>query len=1569
MKTTLLNISKAMAFATAIGAASVAWAQQVTGVFPASTDFESNTDYVVLDSTASNVSPRPESHGTFTASPSKVLDLEEADDPIVKSFGTSLSGSVYFDALLKLAPATTTPEVSGATDKLLVYTKIFTEPTTTTNLCVWAKDAQGTAQEFQLTNTIDKATWYRVVIAVNNGEYQVFLNDNYPSTPCATAGGTSTFYALSDGALSEVALAGSGRVDDLVLSDVAPDKKLMTLSWDTSLTASYTVAGGEPIALSGTSPQTNAVAPGAAVVLTVSNSDGASKVYTGTAGTDLAIGSASATFGWADYLGAAVDGAYTIDDAADLNMLRKGVAAGLSTTGETFKQTDDIDMASAGAFAGIGVYSDNPTAGTPFAGSYDGQGYKISNITMTVRKYGGIFNQVNGGTIKNLTVENISVPADASGEYGYGIVGNAGNGATLTNLVAEGSFGSAEKPGTHNMAGIAIRLSGGGAGTLVKDCTNNAAIYGNYTKLAGISALTQYKVTGGAVTFDGCANNGDLYLSRSTTGVTGFAGIVGYVEEETILVNCSNTGSLNNTVSGANTDKNGALVGWAYSKDLIDNGGNSAAAADKMIGTQTAGKTPQSITGFKYATIANGVATTVLPPLAAGATYLLEGNVAASATPVATLTAVGNSIAFDKSLGYTFAGTVGNSGAAGIPQVTEVGNVVTYTAGYFPRTATAGQDGTAANPYEIADVDDLAAFKAYVDNGAGRSLSYKLTADIDASSLCPWTGIGTFVKAPTLTSFPTGKGFDGVLDGNGKTISNVTFAKDKTYGGFFNTLDGTVRNLTINVAGFEDKTGDEVGYAAFAGMAFRATFENCVATGTIGTTEKPATHTCGGFAVKSVNPVFVNCTNYVNIVNSLTDNPKVGGFVGLCEGAFLTNCWNSGDITITLKKCKADANGAGGMIGYAQARAVTIHNCGNDGTIQSTNTTADGGSYDVHVGTIVGSVMSSGSMTVSGGTVAQADAASAGLRAGVTGADFATVDGNVATFVADNALAAGNTYKVMASGVTATYAFTAPGTIAFDTALATPTYAITAAQGLTVTSATEGTVTTYKAVVPAAIWIAENGNWNDAANWDIGFVPTRDTVVTFTNNAEVAISGSDACKAMVLDNATVTLGRASGVDQPILNFYGDGNSAVSVASGATGSLAVSGISLFNQRKSDTDLTIGCDLEVLDSITFRGVSIISNSKSASFAITGKTTVSANAKVRTLDWANTKFQGGIEVSPGVVAKISTQPNGKATIGNGITLVANDNAGDHAAVWLMQYKANSGGVEFTGGASIAVDANHAATCYVKTTSSGGLVDDVWCDVYELYRKRTVKTVTVAEGLAVTGVTTGQRVAPGEELSIVVSGVAEGYEPSVTITKSSDSSVLLTTNAVSFAYTMPDFDIDVSVTANEVVAQLPAWATDVTGDPTAIDPAVSEKYADWAKDIAGSSAYLTQDCSAQFLMNVPVAAEVALTIDGIEVTSDGTIVTIGATQTISGTTEAIALGTTDAGVDTPAINGILNVVVADSISGLSSTTAKKAIPAANLVFVNGKAQVLIPAGDGRFVKASVDYSKPSSSITAVTE
>lgn len=516
--------------------------------------------------------------------------------------------------------------------------------------------------------------------------------------------------------------------------------------------------------------------------------------------------------------------------------------------------------------------------------------------------------------------------------------------------------------------------------------------------------------------------------------------------------------------------------------------------------------------------------------------------------------------------------------------------------------------------YQIDNLAELKLFQKGVAAGLVTSNeTFKLTADVTLDA--PWPGIGVQNgKDIYSTAAFDEAAFCGTFDGQNHTVSGFQMigkgdnAEGLDYCGFFNSTYGaTIQNLKI----------------AYAGALFAADT-------TASTKESGAT-----FVGVAKNSTLRNLTT---VAGTVSCSKGFGGIVGyLTSGTTVDSCTNNVNMTsLANNKC-------GGIAMIAQGgSAVTITNCQNNGTQTTGSSNSEYGAIVGYVGvditiadceTTVGRFLKHQGSTVTLQGVNKGDASVAAYHGAATpGLNFATVDGNVATFVADNALALNGEYKVMAAGATATFAFAEAGTIAFDTALYTPTYAISAAEGLTLTDATSGTVKTYTAAAP----------------------------------------------------------------QPAI------------------------------------------------------------------------------------------------------------------------------------------------------------------------------------------------------------------------------------------------------------------------------PAWATDVTNE-SVIDKAVSDKYADWAKYTAGSGADLTQDRSAQFLMNVPVAAEVALTIDGIEVTSDGTIVTIGATKTISDTTEAINLGTTDAGtgVDTPAINGILNVMVA---AELGSWT-KKSIPAANLEFVNGKAQVLIPAIDGRFVKASVDYSTPASAITEVTE
>ena len=90
----------------------------------------------------------------------------------------------------------------------------------------------------------------------------------------------------------------------------------------------------------------------------------------------------------------------------------------------------------------------------------------------------------------------------------------------------------------------------------------------------------------------------------------------------------------------------------------------------------------------------------------------------------------------------------------------------------------------------------------------------------------------------------------------------------------------------------------------------------------------------------------------------------------------------------------------------------------------------------------------------------------AGQAPVVSGLTYATVADGWATFVADADLVCGGTYRVMldlTSGTT--FNFTHPGKIAFDAILCPFSGTVTAVEGLSLTHATSGTVTTYWAGV------------------------------------------------------------------------------------------------------------------------------------------------------------------------------------------------------------------------------------------------------------------------------------------------------------------------------------------------------------------------------------------------------------------------------------------------------------------------------------------------------------------------
>ena len=91
----------------------------------------------------------------------------------------------------------------------------------------------------------------------------------------------------------------------------------------------------------------------------------------------------------------------------------------------------------------------------------------------------------------------------------------------------------------------------------------------------------------------------------------------------------------------------------------------------------------------------------------------------------------------------------------------------------------AGGTGTREDPYKIATLEELKAFRDSVNDGESYQGMYiMLTADIDLGNE-EWTPIGT-----------EGKPFRGTFDGSGNTISNLYIEK-----GFDNTVQQLCRTL------------------------------------------------------------------------------------------------------------------------------------------------------------------------------------------------------------------------------------------------------------------------------------------------------------------------------------------------------------------------------------------------------------------------------------------------------------------------------------------------------------------------------------------------------------------------------------------------------------------------------------------------------------------------------------------------------------------------------------------------------------------------------------------------------
>lgn len=242
-----------------------------------------------------------------------------------------------------------------------------------------------------------------------------------------------------------------------------------------------------------------------------------------------------------------------------------------------------------------------------------------------------------------------------------------------------------------------------------------------------------------------------------------------------------------------------------------------------------------------------------------------------------------------------------------------------------------GQDSE--HPILIATPEELA-YLAQQTNSGGEELTFnnggqissktnfkgvyfKLTEDIDLGEQA-WTPIGK----------NNSNSFQGTLDGNEKTISNLANITNSDYAGLFGFIEnGSVQSLQIEIAeaGLHTTSAGYVG--ALAGYITNSQITNCsVKGGNIEGEIKSSTQLIvGGLIGQIISSNITGCNNTVDVKATLTSASAVaaGGIGGINLNASFTNCHYSGSVIAVDEREKGTPNSyAGGIIGASDLQPV-----------------------------------------------------------------------------------------------------------------------------------------------------------------------------------------------------------------------------------------------------------------------------------------------------------------------------------------------------------------------------------------------------------------------------------------------------------------------------------------------------------------------------------------------------------------------------------------------------------------------------------------------------------------------
>ena len=238
----------------------------------------------------------------------------------------------------------------------------------------------------------------------------------------------------------------------------------------------------------------------------------------------------------------------------------------------TFKLANDIDLNRA-EWTPIGDWASQRTE---FHGTFDGQGYTISNFVITkpcergekqADSAYGLFGNVKGGTIKNVTVSNVTVSGVA--KFAAALVGRLdGN---IENCHVKNASITCS---SWQVGGLVAQYNNGTiSGCSVEDTTVSSGI-------GGVGAIVGYALTNVERTIENCSvkNCNLIQTEPYSAGYDDmFATILGGVHVSGTTININGCTAENNTIKGVKSDN---IVGYIEPGAKVYIDGNLYACAE-----------------------------------------------------------------------------------------------------------------------------------------------------------------------------------------------------------------------------------------------------------------------------------------------------------------------------------------------------------------------------------------------------------------------------------------------------------------------------------------------------------------------------------------------------------------------------------------------------------------------------------------------------------------------------------------------------------------------------------------------------------------------------------------------------------------------------------------------------------------------------------------------------------------------------------------------------------------------------------------------------------------------------